>query len=117
MTFSLTSPGRELAVVVEAEGMPVPIDAVDYNIVEGTKRGTLVRFNRVATNFFSAFDVPVTIGRGLTAADASADAAGLTAGVLVTRGLVNQVFSGANPLGRRSATSAGAMRRRRGIRA
>ena len=55
----------------------------------------------VATNFFSAFDVPVTIGRGLTAADASADAAGLTAGVLVSRGLVNQVFSGANPLGRR----------------
>ncbi len=101
VTFSLTSPGRELAVVVEAEGVPVPIDAVDDNIVEGTKRGTLVRFNRVATNFFSAFDVPVTIGRGLTAADASADAAGLTPGVLVSRGLVNQVFSGANPLGRR----------------
>ena len=69
--------------------------------VEGTKRGTLVRFNRVATNFFSAFDVPVSIGRGLTAADASADAAGLTPGVLVSRGLVDQVFSGANPLGRR----------------
>jgi putative ABC transport system permease protein len=101
VTFSLTSPGHELAVVIEAEGMPVPIDPVDYNIVEGTKRGTLVRFNRVGTNFFSAFDVPVTIGRGLTAADASADAAGLAAGVLVSRGFVNQVFSGANPLGRR----------------
>ena len=49
----------------------------------------------------SAFDVPVTIGRGLIAADASADAAGLTPGVLVSRGLVDQVFSGANPLGRR----------------
>ncbi|MGE0864185.1 MAG: ABC transporter permease [Vicinamibacterales bacterium] len=101
VTFSLTSPGRELAVVLEAEGMPVPVDAVDYNIVEGTKRGTLVRFNRVATNFFSAFDVPVSIGRGLTAPDASADAAGVTPGVLVSRGLVDQVFSGANPLGRR----------------
>ena len=101
VTFSLTSPGRELAVVLEAEGVPVPVDAVDYNIVEGTKRGTLVRFNRVATNFFSAFDVPVSIGRGLTAADASADAAGVTPGVLVSRGLVDQVFSGANPLGRR----------------
>ena len=101
VTFSLTRPGRELAVVLEAEGMPVPVDAVDYNIVEGTKRGTLVRFNRVATNFFSAFDVPVSIGRGLTAADASADATGLTPGVLVSRGLVDQVFSGANPLGRR----------------
>jgi predicted permease len=101
VTFSLTRPGRELAVVLEAEGMPVPVDAVDHNIVEGTKRGTLVRFNRVATNFFSAFDVPVSIGRGLTAADASADATGLTPGVLVSRGLVDQVFSGANPLGRR----------------
>lgn len=101
VTFSLTSPGRELAMVIEAEGVPVPVDAVDYNIVEGTRRGTLVRFNRVATNFFSAFDVPVSIGRGLTAADASDDAAGVTPGVLVSRGLVDQVFSGANPLGRR----------------
>jgi hypothetical protein len=101
VTFSLTSPGRELAVVLEAEGAPVPVDAVNYNVVEGTKRGTLVRFNRVAPNFFSAFDVPVSIGRGLTAADASADAAGVTPGVLVSRGLVDQVFSGANPLGRR----------------
>jgi putative ABC transport system permease protein len=101
VTFSLTSPGRELAVVLEAEGLPVPVDPVDASIVEGTKRGTLVRFNRVATNYFSAFDVPVSIGRGLTAADASADASGVTPGVLVSRGLVDQVFSGANPLGRR----------------
>ncbi len=101
VTFSLTSPGRELAVVLEAEGLPVPVDPVDASIVEGTKRGTLVRFNRVATNFFAAFDVPVSIGRGLTAADASDDAAGVTPGVLVSRGLVDQVFSGANPLGRR----------------
>jgi len=43
----------------------------------------------------------VSIGRGLTAADASADAAGVTPGVLVSRTLVDQVFSGANPLGRR----------------
>ena len=80
---------------------PVPVDPVDARILEGTKRGTLVRFNRVAPNFFSAFDVPVSIGRGLTAADASADADGVTPGVLVSRGLVDQVFSGANPLGRR----------------
>ena len=91
VTFSLTSPGRELFVVLEAEGVPV----------EGTTRGTLVRFNRVTPNFFSAFDVPVSIGRDLTAADASADAAGVTPGVLVSRALVDQVFSGANPLGRR----------------
>jgi putative ABC transport system permease protein len=73
--------------MLEAEGLP-------------GKRRTLVRFNRVAPNFFSAFDVPVSIGRGLTAADASTDAAG-TPGVLVSRGLVDQVFSGANPVGRR----------------
>ena len=91
VTFSLTSPGRERFDVLEAEGVPV----------EGTKRGTLVRFNRVTPNFFSAFDVPVSIGRDLTAADASADAAGVTPGVLVSRALVDQVFSGANPLGRR----------------
>ena len=100
VTFSLTSPGRELAVVLEAESVPVPVDAVNHNIVDGTTRRTLVRFKRVAPNFFSAFDVPVSLGRGLTAADASADAAG-TPGVLVSRGLVDQVFSGANPLGRR----------------
>lgn len=100
VTFSLTNPGRELAVVLEAESVPVPVDAVHDNMVEGTRRRSLVRFNRVAPNFFSAFDVPVSIGRGLTAADASADAAG-TPGVLVSRGLVDQVFSGANPLGRR----------------
>ena len=101
VTFSMASPGRELAVVLEAEGLPVPVDAVNYNIVEGTKRGTLVRFNRVATNFFSAFDVPVSFGRDLAAPDASADAAGVTPGVLVSRGLVDQVFSGSSPLGRR----------------
>jgi predicted permease len=101
VTYSLTSPGREPAVVLEAEGVPVPADAVDYNIVEGSKRGTLVRFNRVAPDFFSAFDVPVSIGRGLTAADAAADADAVTPGVLVSRGLVDQVFDGANPLGRR----------------
>jgi putative ABC transport system permease protein len=88
VTYSLTSPGRELAVVLEAENVPV------------AKRRTLVRFNRVAPNFFSAFDVPVSIGRGLTAADASADATG-TPAVVVSRGFVEQVFNGANPLGRR----------------
>jgi putative ABC transport system permease protein len=98
VTLSLTSPGRELAVMLEAES--VPVEAVNHNVADGTKRRTLVRFNRVAPNFFSAFDVPVSMGRGLTAADASADVAG-TPGVLVSRGLVDQVFSGANPLGRR----------------
>ncbi|MEW6322487.1 MAG: ABC transporter permease [Acidobacteriota bacterium] len=101
VTFSLAKPGRELAVVLEAEGVPVPVDTVDDNIVEGTRRGTLVRFNRVTPDFFSAFDVPVSLGRGLTAADASADAAGVTPGVVVSRRLVDDVFGGVSPLGRR----------------
>jgi putative ABC transport system permease protein len=100
VTFSLTSPGRELAVMLEAERVSERGDIVDDHIVEGTGRRALARFNRVAPNFFAAFDVPVSIGRGLTAADASADGAG-TPGVLVSRGLVDQVFNGANPLGRR----------------
>ena len=91
VAFSLTRPGRELAAVLEVEGMPV----------DGARRGTLVRFNRVSPNFFSAFDVPVSIGRDLTAADTPAGAVGVTPGVLVSRALVDQVFSGANPLGRR----------------
>ncbi len=100
VTFSLTSPGRELAVMLEAESTPGSVDAANGTLVDGTKRRSLVRFNRVAPNFFSAFDVPVSIGRDLTVADASADAAG-TPGVVVSRGLVDQVFGGANPLGRR----------------
>lgn len=101
VTWSMTSPGREPALVLEAEDVPAPVVPVNSNIIEGTKRGTLVRFNRVAPNFLSAYDVPVTIGRGLTNADASADAAGATPGVLVSRLVVDQVFGGANPLGRR----------------
>jgi hypothetical protein len=100
VTVSLTSPGRELAAVLEVEGVPVPLGAVDADTAAGSARRTLVRFNRVAPDFFAAFDVPVSVGRGLTAADARADADG-TPGVVVSRGLVDQVFGGANPLGRR----------------
>jgi putative ABC transport system permease protein len=100
VTFSLTSPGRERAAMLEVEGARVPVETVDDSIVEGATRRTVVRFNRVAPNFFAAFEVPVSIGRGLTAADASADATS-TPGVLVSSGLADQVFSGVNPLGRR----------------
>ncbi|HTU99177.1 MAG TPA: ABC transporter permease [Luteitalea sp.] len=112
VTFSLVSPGREPGVMVEAEGLSSPVSAGSRtgrrvlpaesagNGIEGPRPRTLVRFNRVAPNFFTAFDVPVSVGRGLTAADASADAT-VTPGVVVSRGLVAQVFGGANPLGRR----------------
>ena len=54
-----------------------------------------MRFNRVAGNFFDAFDVPVIMGRGFAAGDAEAGH------VIVSRTLADSVFAGANPLGRR----------------
>jgi hypothetical protein len=100
VTFSMTSPGREPAAVIESEPISLSADALNDSGAADTTRRSLVRFNRVAPNFFSAFDVPVSSGRNLTAADASADASG-TPAVVVSRGLVDQVFGGANPLGRR----------------
>ena len=64
VTFSMTNPGEELALVLEVEGVAPPPDPIDYNIVEGTKQGHLVRFNRVAIDFFDAFAVPILMGRG-----------------------------------------------------
>ena len=104
VTFSMVSPGEELALVLEIEGMPAPIDRVDYNIVEGSKAGHLVRFNRVAVDFFDAFEVPVVMGRGFHRGDvmpqAGARASG-RGGILVNRAFVNHIFGGENPLGRR----------------
>jgi predicted permease len=98
VTFSMIGIGDERAAVLEIEGREAPIDPVDYNIVEGSKRGRLVRFNRVAPNFFEAYEVPVIMGRTFMPSDAgSADAT--TPGVLVNRGFVDEVFGGANPLG------------------
>jgi predicted permease len=98
VTFSMVHPGEELAVVLEAEGQPPPLNPVNYNIVEGTKQGHLVRFNRVAVNFFEAFDVPVLIGREFSAADTGAGGA---RGVVVNRALADSLFGKASPLGHR----------------
>ena len=97
MTFSLVGPGGELAAVLDAEGVPAPIDPVDYNIVSGSRRGRLVRFNRVAPDFFEAYGVPLLAGRGLTTADAGARATG----VLVNRAFASTFYGSENPLGRR----------------
>jgi hypothetical protein len=56
-----------------------------------------VRFNRIAVDFFDAFDVPVLMGRGFHAADAAPGAAG----VVVNRTFVDAMFGGDSPLGRR----------------
>jgi len=97
VTFSLTGISEERAMVLEVEGREMPIDPVDYNIVEGTRRGHVVRFNRVAANFFEAYDVPVIMGRTFMPSDTGV--LNTTAGVLVNRALVDLVFGGANPLG------------------
>ena len=95
VTFSLTRAGNELALVLEAEGMAAPEDAADYNIVAGSRSGHLVHFNRVAPNFFDAYEVPLMTGRNFTTADTASDA------VVVNRATVDKVFGGASPLGRR----------------
>lgn len=95
VTFSIVPAGQELAMVIEADGVETPGDPVDYNIVQGSKNGHLVRYNRVATNFFGAFEVPVLLGRGFDAADAGAER------IVISRTLAETVFGAGNPLGRR----------------
>jgi putative ABC transport system permease protein len=97
VTFSIAPPGGELAGVIEIEGMAPPVDPVDYNIVEGTKQGHFVRFNRIAVDYFDAYDVSVLMGRGLTSADAAPGANR----ILVSRSFADMFAGGANVLGRR----------------
>jgi cell division protein FtsX len=99
VTFSLTEPGYERAAVLELEGGQAPDDPVDYNIVAGSRSGFLVRFNRVAIDFFEAFDVPVLMGRGFQPSDAAP--ARPVPAVLVNRTLVDELLAGRNPLGAR----------------
>lgn len=106
VTFSLVNPGGELAVVVEAEGVPAPLDRVDYNIVEGTREGHFARFNRVAVDFFDAVDVPVLLGRGFEPGDvdpleANPERAPANRAVVVNRTFAERLFGGADALGRR----------------
>jgi putative ABC transport system permease protein len=97
VTFALTLPGEELAAVLEVEGMAAPGGRVDYNIVTGSRQGHLVRFNRVATDFFAAFDVPVLMGRSFDGGDAGPG----RETVLIDRVFAERFFGGRNPLGRR----------------
>jgi putative ABC transport system permease protein len=95
VTFSMESPGRERAMALEAEDQALPQEPVDYNITEGSKAGHLARYNRVATNFFDAFGIPLLLGRGFTRADLGTDH------VIINRTLANVIFGAASPLGRR----------------
>jgi hypothetical protein len=95
VTFALAAPGEERAAVLEVEGQAPPGDPADYHIAEGSKRGHLVRFNRVATNWFDAFGVPLLMGRALMESDRHGDS------VVVNRALVDALFGGGNALGAR----------------
>lgn len=97
VTFALTLPGEELAAVLEIEGIAAPAERVDYNIVGGSREGHLVRFNRVAPDFFATFDIPILTGRGFTAADAGAS----RDAVAIDRLFAERMFGDGNPLGRR----------------
>ena len=95
VTFSLTDAGQEHAMVAVAEDQPPPIQPAHYNIVEGGTIGHLVRYNRIAIDFFDGFEVPVILGRGFAPADLGSDH------VVVNRSFANAVFGADNPLGRR----------------
>jgi putative ABC transport system permease protein len=95
VTFALAAPGEERAAVLEVEGQAPPPDPANYNIAEGSKRGHLVRFNRIATNWFDAFGVPLLMGRALMESDRNGDS------VVVNRALVDALFGGGNALGAR----------------
>jgi putative ABC transport system permease protein len=95
VTASIVMAGAEPALVLVAEGQAPPVDPVNYNVEEGSKHGHLVRFNRVANNFFDAFGVPILMGRSFGPTDAWHER------VLVNRAIVDALFAGANPLGRR----------------
>ncbi len=95
-TFAAALPGTEGAAFIEIERVAAPDVPADYRLIEGTALGHLARFNRVAPNFFDAFDVPLHSGRRFRAAD-TAPAANV---VLVNRTFAER-FSGGHVLGRR----------------
>jgi putative ABC transport system permease protein len=95
VTFSLTDAGQEYAMAAIAEDQPPPLEPARYNIVEGSTNGHLVRYNRIAIDFFEAFDVPVILGRGFTPADLGADH------VVINRTLADTIFGAGTPLGHR----------------
>lgn len=92
VTFSLVNAGTELAMIAEAEGLAVPSEAINYNIVEGNRFGHLVRFNNVTPDFFDAYNVTFQLGRPARPG---------TPAIVVNRTFVDRVFGGDNPIGRR----------------
>ncbi|MGH7475251.1 MAG: ABC transporter permease [Longimicrobiales bacterium] len=93
-TFAQRLPGAELQI------------RVDIDTVTGGA-GRTVAWNRVAPEFFAAFDMPLLAGRGFDAADASE----ASMAVVVDRTFVETVLGGGNVLGRTVRHSAAARER------
>jgi hypothetical protein len=87
VTFSSTN---DLSRVIEVEGPALP-DAVE----KGPGAGHGVRLRRTAPNYFDAHDIPVLLGRSFALSDHGTDR------VIVNRTVVDRIFRGTNPLGRR----------------
>jgi predicted permease len=88
ITFAMTEPGDEPGAQIEAREVPGPL--------------YVVRFNRVAVNYFSAFDVPVLAGRGFESGDTAPASPGeppQSGMVAVNRSLAQRVFGG-NAIGK-----------------
>ncbi|HEY0810046.1 MAG TPA: ABC transporter permease, partial [Longimicrobiales bacterium] len=96
-TFSLSNPGEESTAMVEVEGVPVPNDSVNYSLGEGTRRGYGVRPNRVAINFFDAFEIPMLAGRPFQ--ETERDSANTS--VIVNQAFVREILGKRNAIGRK----------------
>ena len=87
VTTAASAPGNESQQRAEVE------HAAD------TAAAAIVYVNRIAEDFFDAFDAPMLTGRRLTTADISGDA------VVVNRAFVQRVLGGGDALGRRFSRS------------
>lgn len=97
LAVSARVPSEEPTVRFEVEGLEATATGA------GSARGHRMKYNRVDTGFFQAFDVPVLAGRAFESGDLSAT---VTVAV-VNRAFVTEVLGSANALGRRIRFSEG----------
>ncbi|HEY4216242.1 MAG TPA: ABC transporter permease [Gemmatimonadaceae bacterium] len=90
VVFSSGIPGAESDARYEVEG-----STIDGKREAPTNRG--FRTNAVEPAFFDAFDIPILMGRGFTAGDASSS----STPVIVNQSFADSYLAGTNPLGRR----------------
>ena len=86
IALALVPPGDEPAATIEIDGNAAPLSGA-----------TTVRFNDVSPDFFSAFDLRIVAGRGLTGSDATSAAHP----VVVNEAFVRRLLSNRDAIGRR----------------